>query len=135
MAIAAHIPSAEIGSSYFQATHPEILFAECSHYVELVSNPDHLPRILEKAIRIAVGEHGVAVVVIPGDIALKTTEAKPPAWLLPKAPVVRPADSEVAALAALLDAGKRVTLFYGAGCAGAHDAVMELAGKLSAVQR
>jgi pyruvate dehydrogenase (quinone) len=132
LAIAAHIPSAEIGSAYFQATHPEILFAECSHYVELVSNPEHLPRILEKAIRIAVAERGVSVVVIPGDIALKATEAKPPAWLIPKAPVVRPDDSEVAALAQLLDAGKRVTLLCGAGCAGAHDAVIELAAKLNA---
>jgi pyruvate dehydrogenase (quinone) len=132
LAIAAHIPSAEIGSAYFQATHPEILFAECSHYVELASNPDHLPRILEKAIRIAVAERGVAVVVIPGDIALKATEAKPPAWLIPKAPVVPPDDSEVAALAKLLDAGKRVTLLCGAGCAGAHDAVIELAGTLNA---
>src|ERR1700710_563060 len=70
LAIAAHIPTAEIGSEYFQATHPEKLFAECSHYVELVSNPEHLPRILEKAIRIAVARRGVSVVVIPGDIAL-----------------------------------------------------------------
>jgi len=72
LAIAAHIPSEEIGSLYFQATHPENLFAECSHYVELVSNIEHLPRILEKAIRVAVAQRGVAVVVIPGDIALKT---------------------------------------------------------------
>src|ERR1700710_721249 len=63
LAIAAHIPSAEIGADYFQATHPEILFQECSHYCELVSNPEHLPRILEKAIRIAVAKRGVSVVV------------------------------------------------------------------------
>ena len=92
LAIAAHIPSEEIGSQYFQATHPEHLFAECSHFVELVSNIEHLPRILEKAIRIAVGERGVAVVVIPGDIALKTTEAKAPTWTAPHPPVVRPSD-------------------------------------------
>ena len=68
LAIAAHIPSGEIGSAYFQATHPEHLFAECAHYVELVSNAEQMPRILEKAIRIAVAERGVAVVVIPGDV-------------------------------------------------------------------
>jgi pyruvate dehydrogenase (quinone) len=132
LAIAAHIPSAEIGSSYFQATHPEVLFQECSHYVELVSNPEHLPRILEKAIRIAVAKRGVAVVVIPGDIALKPTAAKPPAWLAPKLPMVRPAESAVDALASLLNAGKRVTMLCGAGCAGAHDAVVELADVLGA---
>src|SRR5215469_16384891 len=84
LAIAAHIPSEEIGSLYFQATHPENLFAECSHYVELVSNIEHLPRILEKAIRVAVAERGVAVVVIPGDIALQATEAPAPRWVAPR---------------------------------------------------
>ena len=132
LAIAAHIPSAEIGSSYFQATHPEILFAECSHYVELVSNPEHLPRILDKAIRIAVARRGVSVVVIPGDIALQKTAAKPAAWLAPKPPLVRPAEPELAALAALLNAGERVTMLCGAGCAGAHAALIELAGRLNA---
>src|ERR1700722_16348727 len=51
LAIAAHIPSTEIGIDYFQATHPESLFKDCSHYVELVSNPDQLPQILARAIR------------------------------------------------------------------------------------
>ena len=37
VAIAAHIPVAEIGSGYFQETHPEQLFRECSLYCELVS--------------------------------------------------------------------------------------------------
>jgi pyruvate dehydrogenase (quinone) len=71
LAIAAHIPSTEIGIDYFQATHPESLFKECSHYVELVSNPGQLPQILSRAIRVAVAKRGVAVVVIPGDVALK----------------------------------------------------------------
>src|SRR5712675_3369377 len=95
LAIAAHIPSDDIGSHYFQATHPENLFAECSHYVELVSNIEHLPRILEKAIRVAVAERGVAVVVIPGDIALKSTDVKSPRWLAPQPPVVRPSEDEL----------------------------------------
>ena len=76
LAIAAHIPSTEIGIDYFQATHPEILFKDCSHYVELVSNPAQLPQILLRAMRAAVGKRGVAVVVIPGDVALKSTNAK-----------------------------------------------------------
>src|SRR5712691_7010647 len=81
LAIAAHIPSAEIGSAYFQETHPEKLFAECAHYVELVSNPEHMPRILEKAIRVAVAKRGVSVVVISGDIALKKTDMTTASWL------------------------------------------------------
>jgi pyruvate dehydrogenase (quinone) len=132
LAIAAHIPSAEIGSEYFQATHPEILFAECAHYVELVSNIDHLPRILEKAIRIAVGKRGVAVVVIPGDIALKTMEAKTPTWVMPNPPVARPNDADLDALAALLNAGSRVAMMCGAGCADAHAGIVALAETLAA---
>src|SRR5271156_1248882 len=71
LAIAAHIPTSEIGSSYFQETQPETLFRECSHYCKLVSDPDQMPRVLEEAIRAAVGQRGVAVIVISGDTALK----------------------------------------------------------------
>ena len=132
LAIAAHIPSAEIGGHYFQETHPEQLFAECSHYVETVSNPDQMPRVLDKAIRVAVAERGVAVVVIPGDVALLKTDAKVATWLAPKPPVVRPSDADLDALAELLNSGKKVTMMCGAGCAGAHGAVVDLARTLNA---
>src|SRR6202795_471102 len=77
LAIAAHIPSAEIGSGYFQETHPENLFKECSHYCELVSGANQMPRVLEIAIRQAVGNRGVSVVVIPGDVALQPAADAP----------------------------------------------------------
>jgi pyruvate dehydrogenase (quinone) len=132
LAIAAHIPSSEIGIDYFQATHPESLFRECSHYVELVSNPDQLPQILTRAIRVAVARRGVAVVVIPGDIALKPLSAAVPRWLLPASPVVCPDDQELKALASMLNDARRVTLLCGAGCAGAHGEVIDLARRLKA---
>jgi pyruvate dehydrogenase (quinone) len=132
LAIAAHIPSSEIGIDYFQATHPESLFKECSHYVELVSNPKMLPQILTRAIRVAVAKRGVAVVVLPGDIALQPLDAPTPRWLIPAKPVVRPNDEELRHLATILNQGDRVTLFCGAGCAGAHDEVVSLAAKLKA---
>ena len=132
LAIAAHIPSTEMGIDYFQATHPETLFKECSHYAELVTNPDQLPQILLRAMRIAVARKGVAVVVIPGDIALKPLAKPVPQWLLPKEPAVRPAETEIKALADLLNSSSRVTLLCGAGCAGAHDQVVELAARLKA---
>ena len=132
LAIAAHIPSSEIGIDYFQATHPESLFKECSHYVELVSNPHQLPQILNRAIRVAVGRRGVAVVVIPGDVALRPATAEVALWLVPVAPVIVPPKAEIEKLAALLNEGARITLFCGAGCAGAHDEVIELARRLKA---
>src|SRR5580693_4628545 len=132
LAIAAHIPSTEIGIDYFQATHPENLFRECSHYVELVSRSDQLPQVLLRAMRVAVAQRGVAVVVIPGDVALQSLEKTPPRWLLPALPVVHPESAQVQALSDLLNGSRRVTLFCGAGCAGAHDEVVELAQKLKA---
>jgi pyruvate dehydrogenase (quinone) len=130
LAIAAHIPSSEIGIDYFQATHPENLFRECSHYVELVTRAEQLPQVLLRAMRAAVGQRGVAVVVLPGDVALQTLDKAPPNWILPSSPVVLPQDDQLRELAALLNRGTRVTLFCGAGCAGAHDEVVELAQKL-----
>jgi pyruvate dehydrogenase (quinone) len=132
LAIAAHIPSSEIGIDYFQATHPELLFRQCSHYVELVSNVNQLPQILMRAIRSAVGRRGVAVVVIPGDVALKMLEDEVPRWIVPERPTVRPGDVQVADLATFLNAARRVTLLCGAGCAGAHGEVVALARKLQA---
>src|ERR1700722_14451017 len=132
LAIAAHIPSSEIGIDYFQATHPESLFKDCSHYVELVSNPGQLPQILQRAIRVAVAKRGVAVVVIPGDVALHATSAKVPKWQLPTRPIMRPSDEDIKRLASLLNDASRVTLFCGAGCAGAHAEVIELARCLKA---
>ena len=132
LAIAAHIPSTEIGIDYFQATHPEILFKECSYYVELVSSAAQAPQILERAVRTAVARKGVCVVVIPGDVALMPTAARPPAWIVPTAPIVRPSEPDLDKLATLLNGGKRITLFCGAGCAGAHSQLLALAERLKA---
>ncbi len=132
LAIAAHIPSTEIGIDYFQATHPEALFKECAHYVELVSRADQLPQVLARAIRVAVGQRGVAVVVIPGDVALQSLSAPIPKWFAPADPVVTPADDQLGRLADLLNESKRVTMLCGAGCKGAHSEVVELAGLLKA---
>src|SRR5690349_15860636 len=103
LAIAAHIPSTEIGIDYFQATHPESLFKDCSHYVELVSNAKQLPQILKRAIRVAIAKRGVAVVVLPGDVALMEVDAEVPEWIVPTAPVLRPSSSDVEHLANFLN--------------------------------
>ncbi|WP_445147165.1 ubiquinone-dependent pyruvate dehydrogenase [Dyella sp. Tek66A03] len=133
LAIAAHIPSTEVGSGYFQETHPQILFKECSHYAELITDASQVPRIVETAIREAVTKQGVAVIVISGDTAMRDAgPQKPSPRPVPRLPNVVPADADVDALAALINEGKRVTLMCGAGCAGAHDEVVALAAKLQA---
>ena len=133
LAIAAQIPSGEIGSGYFQETHPDKLFKECSHYCELVSTPKQMPRVLDVAIREAVGKRGVSVIVIPGDVALQAAVDSPPPTtrsLLPVVPIVVPKPADLQALADLLNSSTRVTLLCGSGCAGAHDQLVALGTKL-----
>ena len=133
LAIAAHIPSSEIGTGYFQETHPDQLFRECSHYCELISNPRQMPRVLQSAMQHAASKRGVSVIVLSGDVAATTTSSDTPAHgLVTAAPLVRPADADLARLADLLNKGRKVALFCGIGCAGAHDEVVALAAKLKA---
>src|SRR6266481_5243246 len=135
LAIAAHIPSPEIGSGYFQETHPEQLFRECSSYCELVSTPEQMPRALEIAVRRSIYERCVSVIVIPGDVALKpAANASAPLrmGLVPAQSIVVPSDQTLDKLAELLNKARRVTLLCGSGCEGAHDELMQLAEALKA---
>ncbi|MDQ4015537.1 MAG: ubiquinone-dependent pyruvate dehydrogenase [Thermoproteota archaeon] len=134
LAIAAHIPIREIGSTYFQETHPELLFRECSQYCELVSHPDQLPRVLEIAIRTAVSLRGVAIVVLPGDVALQEEAGSGRPFIpfeQPKA-IIRPSKEEISRLAEVLNSAQKVTILGGAGCAGAHSELIQVAGLLKA---
>src|SRR5574338_380629 len=111
LAIAAHIPSREIGSGYFQETHPEQLFRECSHFCELVSHPAQMPRLLEIAVQTSLSRRGVSVLVIPGDIALQSAEVNHPRLRLAAAtPMVRPSDDEIDRLADLLNGARKITI-------------------------
>ena len=133
LAIAAHIPREEIGDGYFQETHPERLFVECSVYCELVSVPEQLPRVLEMAMRAALARGGVAVVVVPGEVFLADAPAGPdPVAIRAISPVVRPDEESLAAAAEVLNNAGAVTILAGAGCAGAHDQLIALAGALKA---
>ena len=132
LAIAAQIPAEEIGGEYFQETHPAELFRECSVYCELVSIPAQLPRLLQIAMRSALQRGGVAVVVVPGEVFLDEAGAAKVTPVRPAAAVIRPADSSLAAAADVLNAADRVTILAGAGCAGAHDELLALAGALQA---
>ena len=131
LGIASHIPTAEIGTSFFQETHPERLFVECSHYCELVSQASQMPRLARIAIQHAIGRGGVSVLVMPGDVLYRSAE-HPTGESVPatvKGQVV-PAEGQVHELAERLNAARAVTVFCGAGVRGAHDEVMALAGKL-----
>jgi pyruvate dehydrogenase (quinone) len=133
LAIAAQIPSAELGSAYFQETHPEHLFKDCSHYCELVSQPEQMPRVLGIAMRTAIAKRGVAVVILPGDVALRKCAS--PALSLgiehTESITVPPADA-LGKAAAILNAARKVAILGGAGCAGAHAELTGVADRLNA---
>src|SRR6202046_1774438 len=133
LAIAAQIPSNEMGSGYFQETRPEQLFKDCSHYCELVSQADQMPRILGIAMRTALSKRGVAVVVIPGDVGLR--ECAAPALALgiqDSTPIMRPSENELGKAAKILNDARKVTILGGAGCEGAHAELLAVAERLKA---
>ncbi|CAM2797845.1 pyruvate dehydrogenase [Streptomyces albus] len=131
LALASHIPSSEIGTSFFQETHPERLFVECSHYSELISSEQQMPRVLQTAIQHAVGQQGVSVVALPGDLASEPAPETPVEHaLVTSRPTVRPGDAEIDALVRMIDDAEKITLFCGAGTAGAHAEVMEFAERI-----
>jgi pyruvate dehydrogenase (quinone) len=132
LAIAAQIPSSEIGLGYFQETHPTELFKECSHFVEAVSSAEQFPRVLERAMRAAISQRGVAVIVIPGDVALSVSPDIKTTWIDHEPALVTPVEKDLQSIVDLLDTSKAVTILAGAGCADAHDEVVALAEKLGA---
>ena len=133
LAIASHIPSIQIGTTYFQETHPTSLFAECSSWVELVSRPQQLPRLQRIAMQTALADRGVSVLVIPGDITAEAA-AHPTGQgdLVTPSAVVTPAADRVEALAERVNRASSVTLFVGAGVREARDEVLALAEKVKA---
>ncbi|RZU35194.1 ubiquinone-dependent pyruvate dehydrogenase [Edaphobacter modestus] len=133
LAIAAQIPSHEIGSGYFQETHPEHVFKDCSDYCELISQPEQMPRILAIAMRTAITKRGVAVIVLPGDVVLRECPSEAiTLGISASTSVVRPPDSQVHLAATLLNESGRVTILAGAGCKEAHDELIAVAQRLKA---
>lgn len=132
LAIASHIPSVQIGSGFFQETHPDRLFTECSVYSELVSTTDQAPRVMHSAIQHAVALRGVSVVTIPGDIAGQRATAPTPAPAMCRPATVVPAAESIRELAAAVNEARKVAVFAGIGTEGAHDAVIEFAAKVKA---
>lgn len=132
LAIAAHIPTPEIGGDYFQETHPNILFKECSCFCEIITSPDQMPRILKIAMQTAIAKRGVAVVVISGDVALQDMRMPQFDWMPMPKPRITPSPELLDDLAARLNAAQNITVFAGIGAGEAHAQLMQLCEKLQA---
>lgn len=133
LAIASHITSTEVGTGFFQETHPERIFTECSEWCEVITSAAHMPRSARIAIQTALGAPGVSVMVLPGDVAGQKAEGAvgPTDFAASPSPVL-PDPEQVDALAEAIEAADKITLFCGAGCKGAHEQVMTLAKTLGA---
>ena len=133
LAIASQIPSTELGTTYFQETHPEQIFKDCSHYCGVISNADQMPRILAIAMRTAIAKRGVAVIVLPGDIANKDCPSRATALgFLSNDSKLVPPDEHLSEAATLMKEAKRVTILAGAGCEGSHAELLRIAEQLQA---
>jgi pyruvate dehydrogenase (quinone) len=133
LAIAAHIPSSQIGTSYFQETHPERIFTDCSYYCEMISSASQMPRTAQSAIQTALSRRGVSVLVLPGDVALlQVPKDFPPHELRSVRSEIRPAEDDLNDLAKLLNSSGKCTLLCGSGCEGAREEVLALAQALQA---
>lgn len=132
LAIASHIPSVQIGQMYFQETHPDRLFNECSVYNEMISSAEQAPRVVNAAIRHAVELSGVSVISLPGDVSDLKATSPSPKYVPSRRPVLSPNEEDVRQLADVLNHAKKVAIFAGAGVEGAHDEVIELADVLKA---
>lgn len=133
LAIAAHVPRSEIGTHFFQETHPDRIFQECSHYCELISSGHQAPQVMRIAMQTAMSLNGVAVIIVPGDAALDPVPeiaSAEPSFI--GRPIVRPTDQDVARLADLLNSSRRVSLLCGIGCAGAHEELLAVSERLAA---
>ena len=133
IAIASTIPSGEFGTEYFQETNTIKLFNDCSYYNEVATTPGQFPRMLQSAIQTAITRKGVAVVGLPGDLAkASSVSVESSVKNYPAPPEVCPAEEDLVQLAELLNHHKRITLFCGIGCRGAHEEVIALSEKLNA---
>jgi pyruvate dehydrogenase (quinone) len=133
LALAAQVPSTELGTAYFQETRPELLFRGCSHFCELVGESNNVPRLLGIAMRTAISQRGVSVLVVPGDAflgdcsqSIGAVNSSEPSFRL------EPSAADLTRAASLLNNAGKVTILGGAGCRDAHSEVMALAGRLNA---
>lgn len=132
LAIASHIPSGNIGTGFFQETHPEILFRECSHFCEMVNSGQHGARLLHQAAQTALAKKGVSVLVIPGDVADEEIEQPWTKDLATRFGRIQPDALAVQELADLIEQAEKVMIFAGAGVEGAREEVLALAEAVKA---
>jgi pyruvate dehydrogenase (quinone) len=133
-AIAGQVPTEFLGTDFFQETHPERIFKECTRYCEAAYTPIQAVRISKLAIQSAITKRGVGMAVLPGDVLAQPAPLDPSfsSSFFTHAPRMRPTDADLEKLSQSINAAERPVIFGGEGCRGAREQVLALAKKLNA---
>ncbi|MFV1846534.1 thiamine pyrophosphate-dependent enzyme [Stenotrophomonas maltophilia] len=130
--IASQIVTSELGMEFPQEVDFKAVYGSCTVFCEQVHSPAQARRVVALACQAAISRRGVAVVILPADISEADVKHDVPFSVHYTQPVLRPSDAELQRIAELLGQGKRIGIYAGAGCQGAHAQLLELARRLQA---
>ena len=130
--IATQVPTAEIGFNFIQEVNFKAVYDDLSVFCDVIHNPDQALRKTVLACQTAVAERGVAVLIVPVDIAMAYPKDQTPFRVHMPKPVIRPSDEELDRMAEILNAGKKIVIYGGAGCQAGRDEVLAVANLLQA---
>lgn len=130
--IASQIVTSELGMEFPQEVDFKAVYGSCTVFCEQVHSPAQARRVVALACQAAISRRGVAVVILPADISEADVKHDVPFSVHYTQPVLRPSDAELQRIAELLGQGRRIGIYAGAGCQGAHAQLLELARRLQA---
>ena len=130
--IATQIVRQDLGFELIQEVDYNDVFKGCSVYCEMILTPEQARRKTVAACQAALTKRGVAVLVVPADVANATSHEEAPYAVHARRPLIRPSDADLDEIAAILNKSDAITIYAGAGCAGAHDEVVAAAARLKA---
>ncbi|HDS1559450.1 thiamine pyrophosphate-binding protein [Stenotrophomonas sp. GD04145] len=130
--IASQVVTSELGMEFPQEVDFKAVYGSCTVFCEQVHSPAQARRVVALACQAAISRRGVAVVILPADISQAEVKHDVPFSVHYAQPVLRPSDGELQRIAGLLGQGKRIGIYAGAGCQGAHAQLLELARRLQA---
>lgn len=130
--IASQVVTSELGMDFPQEVDFKAIYGSCTVFCEQVYTPQQARRVTMMAAQTALNEGGVAVIILPADISHAEVKDERPFTTYHPRPVLRPNDAELAQVAEQLSQGKKVAIYAGFGCEGAHDELIELARRLKA---
>src|SRR3954471_3724809 len=130
--IATQIVRSDLGFDSIQEVDFKEVFKGCSVYCDMILTPEHARRKTVAACQAALTKQGVAVLIVPADVADSAAHDEPPYTVHVRRPTIQPSEADLDEIAAILNASEAITIYAGSGCEGAHDEVVATAARLKA---